>query len=306
MDSSKKSILNYLGIDIGGTKIKTVVLNEKGDVLERSEVLTEDGSGEAELWKNKIIAQIKEKRRHSGSGQLRCAISAPGLVDSENRMTLNMPERLQGIENFNWAEELGMPIRALNDGHSACLAEYESFHRHRGIRHMLMLTLGTGVGGGVIINGQLYQGNLQRAGHVGHMTVAYNGSPTMTNMPGSLEHAVGNFSISERTEGRFDSVRALVDAYESGDEQAGEWWLLSVQKLAVALASLTNILSPELIVLGGGIAAGAGKFLLDPLKDYMSKYEWRPGGSKVNITSAKHGGFAGAIGAAYFAKNTRE
>ncbi len=297
---------HYLGIDIGGTKIKTVILDDKGTVLEQEEFLTEDGSQEKELWKKKIIALIGEKSEHYtrlNPGALKCGISAPGLVDPENKMTLHMPERLEGIENFNWSHELQRDIRILNDGHSACLAEYESFYRAEGIQNLLMLTLGTGVGGGIIIDGKLYQGNLQRAGHVGHMTVDVNGVPTMTNMPGSLEHAVGNFSVSERTGEKYKSVRQLVDAYENGDPKAAEWWSESVKKLAVALASLTNILAPELIILGGGITAGAGNSLFEPLKMFMSDYEWRPGGYQTKITEAKLGGYAGAIGAAFFAKN---
>ncbi len=297
---------HYLGIDIGGTKIKTVILDDKGTVLEQNEVFTEDGSQEKELWKKKIIALIGEKSEHytkSNPEALQCGISAPGLVDSENKMILHMPERLQGIESFNWSHELQRDIQILNDGHSACLAEYESFYQAEGIQNLLMLTLGTGVGGGIIIDGKLYQGNLQRAGHVGHMTVDVNGVQTMTHMPGSLEHAVGNFSVSERTGEKYKSVRDLVDAYENGDLKAAAWWLESVQKLAVALASLTNILSPELIILGGGITAGAGNSLLEPLKKFMSDYEWRPGGYQTKITEAKLGGYAGAIGAAIFAKN---
>ena len=297
---------HYLGIDIGGTNIKMVVLNEQGTILEQDEVLTEDGSDEAELWKKKIIGVIKEMfERYASSNPeaLKCAISAPGLVDSQNIMTLHMPERLQGIENYDWSKALSRDIKVINDGHSACLAEYESFYRAEGIQHLLMLTLGTGVGGGIIINGKLYQGNLQRAGHVGHMTVDLNGAPTMTNMPGSLEHAVGNFSVSERTEGTYNSVRELVDAYENGNPKAKAWWLESVQKLAIGLASLTNILSPELIVLGGGISAGADNALIEPLQKFMADYEWRPGGYQTKITNAKLGRYAGAIGAAYFAKN---
>ncbi|WP_273565510.1 ROK family protein [Maribacter halichondriae] len=297
----------YLGIDIGGTKIKTVVMDDSGKILEQNEIPTEDGSGEAELWKKKIIAVISEKSQKYAGGNpdmLKCGISAPGLVDSENKMTLHMPERLLGIENFNWSVELGNAIKVINDGHSACLAEYESYYRFEGIKHMLMLTLGTGIGGGIIINGKLYQGNHQRAGHVGHMTIDINGTQTMTNMPGSLEHAMGNFSVSERTQGKYKSVRELVDAFENGNTDAKVWWLKSIKRLAAGLASLTNILSPELIVLGGGITAGAGDSLLEPLKKSMADYEWRPGGHQIKIVKAKLGGYAGAIGAAYFAKNT--
>lgn len=295
----------YLGIDVGGTRIKTVILNDSGRILEKSEVATEDSSTDRELWRKKIITIIKEKSQYYAKGNpdtLKCGISAPGLVDFESRMILHMPERLRGIENFDWSSALGKDIKVINDGHSACLAEYESFYRSEGIRHMLMLTLGTGVGGGIIINGQLYQGNLQRAGHVGHMTVDLNGLPTMTNMPGSLEHAIGNFSVSQRTEGAYNSSRELVDDVQKGNQKAVDWWLESVKKLAVALASLTNILSPEIIVLGGGITAGAGDTLIKPLKEFMSQYEWCPGGHRIKVEQAKLGGYAGAIGAAHFAK----
>ncbi len=295
----------YLGIDIGGTKIKVVVLDEQGAILEQNEIFTEDNASEEQVWKKKIITLIHQKSEQyakSDKNSLGIGISAPGLVDETNKMTLHMPERLKGIENFDWSKELGQDISVINDGQSACLAEYESFYRAKGVKHFLMLTLGTGVGGGIIINGQLYQGNLQRAGHVGHITLDYKGAATMTNMPGSLEHAVGNFSVSERTSGKFKSVRELVDAYENGDVKAKGWWLESVEKLAVGLASLTNILSPELIILGGGISAGSKNALFQPLENYMSKYEWRPGGHKIKINSARLGAYAGAIGAAYFAK----
>ncbi len=295
--------MTYLGIDIGGTMIKAVLIDGIGDVVQQGEFPTEDGEGA--IWKEKIRDIIEQKTLEFADGdsdRLMCGISAPGLVDAQNRMTLYMPERLQGIENYDWSTELNREVWALNDGHSACLAEYETHYRSAGVRHLLMLTLGTGVGGGIIADGRLYQGNLQRAGHVGHMTVDYKGPPTMTNMPGSLEYGVGNFSIRERTDGQFASVLELVKAYEAGDQNAKTCWLESVEKLAVALASLTNILSPEVIVLGGGIAAGAGESLMKPLAAFMDDCEWRPGGNLVKVALAQHGHYAGAIGAALFAK----
>lgn len=294
----------YLGIDVGGTKIKTVVLNESNNIIEQFETLTHDGSKEAR-WKKKILAIITQKTTQYRIGKnspINCGISAPGLVDCNNQMTLHMPKRLQGIENFNWSEATGLDIKVINDGHSACLAEYEMYHRKKGIRHLLMITLGTGVGGGIILNGQLYQGHLQRAGHIGHITLDSEGPPTMTNMPGSFEYALGNFSVFERTLGKFSSVKTLVEAHQKGDSQATQWWLESVRKLAVALASLINVLSPEQLVVGGGITNGAGAILLEPLKKYMNTYEWRPNGKPTPITTAKLGTYSGAIGAALFTK----
>ena len=214
-----------------------------------------------------------------------------------------MPGRLNGLENYNWAAELDKDIFIINDAHSACIAEYESFYKNDDVKNMLLLTLGTGVGGGAILDGKLFQGTIQRAGHFGHVTVDHMGSPIATNMVGSLEYAVGNFSVSERTHGKYTSVKELVTAYQQGDELATYWWLSSIQKLATGLVSLSNAFSPEIIVLGGGITAGSGSDLMDPLLKFMSLYEWRPGGHQVKIIPAQHKKFAGAIGAAFFAKS---
>ncbi len=296
--------MHYLGIDIGGTKIKYVLFDSQGELIEKDQLLTYEKSNKQPVWKERILALISEISV-SYAGDITCGISAPGLVDETNRMIRYMPDRLEGIEGFNWSEHANRTITVLNDGHAAALAEYESFYQKKNISNMLLLTLGTGVGGGIIIDGKIYQGNMQRAGHVGHMTIDHLGLPTMTNMPGSLEQALGNFSIETRSYGKYKSVHQLVKAYQKGEPLAAYWWLSSIQKLATALASLSNILSPEIIVLGGGIASGANKSLLKPLKEFINLYEWRPGGYKTKIKTVKHGSYAGAMGAAFFAKNQK-
>ncbi|MFS4415313.1 ROK family protein [Maribacter sp. 2307ULW6-5] len=296
----------YLGVDVGGTQIKWVLLNDQGDLLDKGRMPTDDGDTSAGAWKAKIsrlMGEMVHRQTSKGAPAPSLGLSAPGLANDKNTMILHMPKRLQGLEGHDWSKTLGMPVTVLNDGHAACLAEYEAHYKPLGIQHFMMLTLGTGVGGGLVLNGKLYQGHLQRAGHLGHATVNMYGAPTMTNMPGSLEDAIGNYSVAQRTEGRFGSTKDLVSAFAQGDEKATQCWLTSVDALAVALASLTNIIAPEVIVLGGGIAAGAGQHLLTPLKKAMASYEWRPGGAKVEIKLAKLGGLAGATGAAHFAKN---
>lgn len=306
MSNSESSRMNYVGIDIGGTNIKVVILDDSGLILQQEELPTEDSAAKPELWKSKIIELIRTKTDELLGGdvsKVRFGISAPGLTDVYNSQILYMPERLTGLEKFDWAKELASEIVVLNDAHAACLAEYQGHFQSLGFKNMLMLTLGTGVGGGVIINGELYQGALQRAGHFGHMTVDHMGSPTMTNMVGSLEFALGNFSVKERTHGKFDSVKDLVAGYERGESLATYWWLSSVQKLATALASLANAYSPELIVLGGGITAGAGESLFKPLDEFLSLYTWTPGDHFLDVRPAHYMGFAGAIGAAFFARS---
>lgn len=164
-----------------------------------------------------------------------------------------------------------------------------------------MLTLGTGVGGAILIEGKPYQGAFNKAGHIGHMVIDSEGDADIIGMPGSLEDAIGNCSIEKRTAGKFSSTHQLLEAFRKGDRFAGDIWLTSVKKLAIGLASLTNILSPEMIILGGGITE-AGKDLFDPLEDYISRYEWRTGGNKTIIVKARFGELAGAVGAACFAR----
>ena len=295
--------VKYLGIDIGGTNIKSVILSATGEVLEKGIIPTEDSSDNPEKWKKNIIELIDQKTKTFANGNvdlLKCAISAPGLVCKENKQILNMPDRLTGLERFNWSVELNRDIKVVNDAHSACLAEYESFYKGK-INNMLLLTLGTGVGGAAILDGKLFQGSIQRAGHFGHITVDHMGATTMTSMVGSLEYVIGNFSVEVRTYGKFKSTKDLVTAYKNNDPLASYWWLSSVQKLATGLASLINAFSPDLIILGGGIVE-ANDALFNPLDEFMSLYEWRPDNHQVRIEKANYANYAGAVGAAFFAK----
>ena len=119
-------------------------------------------------------------------------------------------------------------------------------------------------------------------------------------MPGSIEEAIGNVSIERRSLGQFKSTQDLLNALEDNDFFAHWVWLSSVQKLSLTIASISNALSPEVVILGGGIAE-AGHWLFTPLLRFMDVYEWRPGGKGVEIVKAKHSDLAGAIGAACYA-----
>ncbi len=292
--------MKYIGIDLGGTNIKAVILDVEFTVLDRYSVETRDSGNDAEVWKNKIKTYVQNICSKFSNEEIRCGIAAPGLANEKNSMILWMPGRLNGLENFQWMDLLGLPVYVLNDAHAACMAEWK-LGAGKNTRHMLMLTLGTGVGGATILNGELYQGAIGRAGHVGHTTVDYKKGKNSTNMAGSLEDAIGNLSIKERTLGEFDDTRKLVDAYKQGHAKATEWWLDSIHKLAVSLCSLINVLDPEMIVIGGGIA-NANEALFDPLNDFMKRYEWIPGKEPTLIKKAELGEYAGAIGAAIFTK----
>jgi glucokinase len=165
---------------------------------------------------------------------------------------------------------------------------------------VLVLTLGTGVGGGVILDGQLFQGPTGRAGHLGHITLNQDALPDIVGMPGSLEDCIGNHNLHERSNSRFRSTAELLAAMTTGDDLARECWRKSVRGLAVGIASLINCFDPELVVLGGGISLCQAP-LFDLLGQFLDEVEWRPQGTGVPIVPAQLGELAGAIGVARFA-----
>jgi glucokinase len=286
-----------IGIDLGGTRIKGVAIDHNGNQIEQVYTPTEDNSGQP--WKTAIKETVHKLQEKLNGDQYVIGISAPGIPDEKNAVISFMPGRLQGLEGFNWTDYLQHRTYVANDAIAAMAAEAR-YGEAKGIQHAIMLTLGTGVGGAILINGQIYQGAFQKAGHLGHMTVDSEGENDICNLPGSLEEAIGNCSIGKRSLGKYAYTHQLLDDYRKGEHFARWLWLSSVRKLSIALASLTNILSPEKIILGGGITE-AGKDLFDPLASFMKMYEWRAGGNKVEIVKAKFGDLSGAIGAAGFA-----
>ncbi|HNP21594.1 MAG TPA: ROK family protein [Panacibacter sp.] len=291
-----------IGIDLGGTRIKALALDAEGNILHQLYKLTNDGDDAA--WKNAVAAAVYELKYRLQNENIVVGISAPGLPNNSNTAIAFMPGRLQGLENFAWKDFLQTPSYVLNDAVSALMAEAR-LGAAKQKRNVVMITLGTGVGGAILINGKPYQGAFNKAGHVGHIVINDDGDPDITGMPGSLEDAVGNATIAQRSKGKFTSTQAMLDAMHDGDAFAKQVWLTSVRKLAIGIASVTNLLSPETIILGGGITE-AGKDLFEPLEEYLAKYEWRAGGNKVEIIKAAFGDMSGAAGAACYAKELHE
>ena len=287
-----------IGIDLGCTNIKGVLIDRDGNILKESKADTEEHNDAH--WKAVVAHMISDFEKDSDGRVEAIGLSAPGLSDPDNKCISFMPGRLPGLENFVWTNHIKRQVFVLNDAHAAIMAE-ASFGAAKGLKHAALLSLGTGVGGAILINGQLYQGVFQMAGHIGHSTVdADTLSQDVTNMPGSIENAIGNLTLPERSYGRYTNTEDLVADFRKGDHIATWVWLNSVRKLAVTIASINNILSPEAIVLSGGIIQ-AKDALLNPLRDFLDLYEWRPGGKKTPVKLALFSDRAGAIGAAGFA-----
>lgn len=286
-----------IGVDLGGTRIKIAALDNNGNLLQQMYTPTNDGNDPA--WKQSILDSITQIQQNLGITDYIAGISAPGIPDENNSTIAYMPGRLQGLENFNWSSFLNHKAWVLNDGVAALMAE-ATLGSARSKKNVVMLTLGTGVGGALLIDGKPYQGNFQKAGHIGHMSLACDENTDITGIPGSLEDAIGNCTIQKRSLGKFKDTHELLEAYRKGDHFARWLWLTSVRKLSIAIASVTNILSPECVILGGGITE-AGIDLMEPLESFLSLYEWRPGENRVTVLKAQFTDMAGAIGAACFA-----
>lgn len=287
-----------VGVDLGGTNIKIVAVSSVGELLEYVTCDTADVEGS---WANTIKENLHRIQRDLKATPCNVGIAAPGLAANDGRSIAHMKGRLNGLEGFVWTDFLEMPARVsvLNDAHAALLGELWQ-GAAKGYRNVILLTLGTGVGGAVLADGRLLKGQIGRAGHLGHVTVNADGAPDIVNTPGSLEQMIGNYNLRERSRGRFDSTRKLVEAHLAGDKGASDIWLRSVFHLGAAIASFINAFDPEIVIVGGGIAQ-AGAALFDPLANYLDKFEWRPMGHRVPVISAELGEKAGAIGAAYHA-----
>lgn len=286
-----------IGIDLGATRIKAILMDEGGNVLHQQYTSTHDG--DSRVWKNAIGSIVADLRKKSGQ-QPRIGIAAPGLPNQDQTAIAVMPGRLAGLENFLWTDFLGTDTVVLNDAVSAMIAEAR-FGAAKGRKHAVMLTLGTGVGGAILIDGKPYLGAFNKAGHIGHMVIDDHGDPDVTGMPGSLEECIGNVTLAKRSNGRFSTTQDLLKACRAGDAFAKDVWTTSVKKLAIGIASIAHILSPEIVVLGGGITE-CGADLFEPLGRFMDEFEWRAGGHKLEIVRAQQGDLAGAVGAACYVR----
>ena len=286
-----------LGIDLGGSSIKAVAVTPEGRTLAHRHVEFDPDADRD--WAKKIRALVKESESEHGNPSAGIGVSAPGLAAKDARSIAVMPGRLFGLEGLDWTTFLNSPkhVPVLNDAHAALMGE-AWFGAARGFRHVILLTLGTGVGGAIIADGKLLRGAFGKAGHLGHTCLDPRGPPDVCGMPGSLEVAVGNWNVRERSGGRFETTHALVAAHLVGDPDATRVWLESVRALACAIGSFANILDPEAVVIGGGIAR-SGPALFDPLQRYLDEVEWRPGGGRVKLLPATLGELAGAYGAAF-------
>ncbi len=286
-----------VGVDVGGTKILAGVVDADGQVQHRRERLTELESQErlVEELGAAVEDVIDDSIEAIGFGVPSRVDQQTGRVDgSVNIPLVDVPLRELMTERF------GLPVAIENDGNAAALAEHRA-GAGRDARTMVMLTLGTGVGGGVVIKDKL----LRDGGELGHTVLVYDGIPCQGTCTGR-GHLEGYVSGTAATKLAQEAFGPAVDAHRlvrlaaEGDATAVEILDGIGRKLGAAIGSFVNVFRPQIVVIGGGFAS-AGDFLLEPAREIMRREALPPANERVEIVRAELGTAAGVIGAALVA-----
>jgi glucokinase len=291
-----------IGVDVGGTKILAGIVDETGRVERRRERETSIDSQDALIEELAVAAEelLDESIGAVGFG-------LPSRVDSRTGYvygSVNIPLAEVSLREF-MSERLQRPVALENDGNAAALAEFRA-GAAREAETMVMLTLGTGVGGGVVIDHEL----LRDGGELGHVVIEFDGIPCQGTCTGRghLEAYASGKAATKLAQEAFGPVvdaHRLVRLAGEGDERAVEILGGIGRRLGAAIGSFVNVFRPELVVIGGGFAA-AGDFLLKPAEEIMRREALPPARDRVQIVRAELGTGAGLIGAGYVAFEAAE
>ncbi len=300
-----------LGIDFGGTSVKSgVVLG--GEVVDTAPpIATQDFEGPKPLIES--LLQTIRGLRESHPGIAAIGIGMPGFVDFDQGIVHNLTN-VPGWQGFplraRLEERVNLPVTVENDANCMAYAEWKR-GAGRGIDHLIAITLGTGVGGGVVTNGRMVRGSRFGAGEVGQMSIDWQGKPGHYGNLGALEDYVGNQEIAVRAQELFAEAgqskslsevtpRELSKLAHAGDEVALRLWDEIARRLANVLMSCCWLLNPHAIIIGGGVAR-AGDVLFNPLTSHLYAQLSDPFRENLMVLPARFGNEAGTVGAANLA-----
>jgi glucokinase len=283
-----------IGVDLGGTKILAGIVDRDGRVERRRENPTPVSSEDA------LLAGLDDAVQELLDDDIAAiGFGLPSPIDQVNgraEQAVNIPLDASVPFRERMAEKFGLPVAIENDANAATYAEFH-FGAGRDIQRMVMLTLGTGCGGGAVIDGELYRGWAE----FGHIVIVYDGIPCQGSCTGRghLEPYVTGVAATKLAQAEFgpavDSHR-LVRLATEGEPRAIEILDGIGRHLGAGIGSLANIFNPELVVIGGGFAA-AGDFILDPAREVVAREVLAGAGKRLPIVRAELGTAAGLIGA---------
>ena len=289
-------------VDIGATNTKIGIVAEDGRVFRRTTIQTKSGSGPDDLIDaiaaelRPMIDAVTDERNHVAA----IGVSVAGFIDREHTMMITNPN-LRWLCDFQlrraFAQRFELNCHLEVDSNASTVAEY----RHgmgRGALRLLGLTVGTGVGGGVIVGGRLLRFTGECAGDIAHVIIDTEGRRCTCGARGCLEAMVCSAAVSERAQSR--NPREVISAAKNGDSTAIDALAETGRLLGLGLASLSPIFSPDKIVIGGGIAV-AGDYLLEPARQSYNRHAADEFRDKVAIVGSAFEGWDGIVGAASLA-----
>ena len=305
----------YIGIDVGGTNLKAGLVNEEGTIVavERTPLDFQGPESFAETLAQ-LAAAVMERGGVEAKDVEYVGMGIPGAVkDGDILYTANIPMKNVPLEAL-FRKHLDLPVLLGNDADCAAVGEW-SCGVGRGTKHFVVITLGTGVGGGMILNGKLYSG-CGAGGEVGHIVIKQDGVPCNCGRRGCWEAYASATGLIRQTkeamEQHPESVlhaisaanggvegRTAFQAAEQGDETALAVCRAYAEYLASGLTNLVNVLHPEAVALGGGVAAAPEYLLLEPVREIVARECYARHVDQVpRIIRAELGNDAGIIGAA--------
>ncbi len=307
-----------VGVDLGGTKLLAGAVDQGLGVHHRVQ-RTVTGLDPSTLL-DVAVGAVSEVREAAGGEVEAVGFGIPSLIDRRTgiaRVAINLPLADVAFADI-MTERLGLPVFVDNDGNAAAIAEHRA-GAARGASEAIVLTIGTGIGGGLILRGAPYRGAVGFAGELGHIVIDRNGPPCQGNCPnhGCVETFASGTALAREArrlaaerpgsglarahaQGRELAGPLVTELAHDGDEAAREAIGLIGSALGVAIGSLLNIFNPEVVVIGGGVIA-AGELLLVPARAEVADRILSPTRDAVRIVAARFGVEAGMIGAAAMA-----
>lgn len=300
-----------IGIDVGGTSVKTGVVYRSNIIGYAPQLITADFDGPEALIARLSQEILAMRERHPSIRAV--GIGVPGLVNFEKGIVSNLTN-VAGWTNIPLgrllSETVDLPVIVENDANCMAFAEWKR-GAGRGLRHIVCITLGTGVGGAIIANGQLIRGSRFGAGEIGQTSIDFRGRRGHYGNLGSLEDYIGIVEITQAAEQRYAAAgiekngedclpSALASAAHRGDKIALEIWEEVGEKLATAVMNACWLLNPEAVIIGGGVAR-AGELIFQPLTACLYPQLSPTFRDHLMVIPARFGNEAGMIGAAALA-----
>ena len=312
-----------IGVDLGGTNIVSAAMTEDGSEIHavrsiptKSEAGDEGVAGRMVALVEEVMAETQRETGAARGDFIGVGVGAPGPLDREHGIVLIAPNL--GWNNFplrqRMQDRLSLPTSLDNDANCATFGEWWQ-GAARGARNVVGLTIGTGIGGGLILNGALYHGSSDMAGEVGHTTIDMNGRYCKCGNYGCLEAYASGPAIATRArevlvrEGMKSAIRDMVEgklseitaqtvyeAAKAGDQLASEIVRDTGRYLGAGVANLLNIFNPDRVVIAGGVTA-AGDALFVPLKAEVRRRAFTPAVNAAEIVAGELPGTAGVVGA---------